>query len=697
MKKIMFFMIGFSAILFVILTFFIYIVNAGSDLLEKKQFCIEHSECTPEETIEILGKICDEANLDILVRVYETTGLTYNEADVVNIIYKTNNNEDFLNWHSGTGTCLVEPGTVLINSKGSGRKNFKEYRLFMPRSLGIYAVYSLTDMTPDELDSATFFTNEEYFETLKKLSCEYGITIDEKGSVYVDLSYEMIVLCTSLALLGLSFLSMLFWQLSRSKVIAIRRLEGYSFWNIACNFTKTFLSGFIPVFLSAMTVGAVICSLWESLPIFMYFILDYWPLPVAFVIAWTLAFFASCIHIVFVNPLSTLKGEKKQKSLYVITVIAKLCLVLIIGVVAYYCYIGAEFMLSVNEVAKAGAENYSDYYFFNLTENVENIEYEVLDSDMKKFTDKMSLTHNVVLMDPSSAYSFGDDDTPEEIREYMKADNEYYEYTGNVIAINKSYMDINPVYSPDGSKIEPSDLPEDKFVILVPEGTDREEVRKAYADSDYLKEYESGEMLILEYSKDQKFYGFSTDYLPDTVGYFENTIVLLDEKYTRASSQISCGLLIFEGNTDDFYNEILPLLEDFNLTGYVGDIISVGAQLNYMRNYTQHGMAIYFGALFFCVCLLTGVIFYECVVYYKNNQKIITIKKMNGFSFIDIHGKHLVLRAGFYAFIVIWFVLMKCPLWFSLLCILLDFIIFCIALESRTSKYAATVLKGDLA
>ena len=401
----------------------------------------------------------------------------------------------------------------------------------------------------------------------------------------------------------------------------------------------------------------------------------------------------SCSYVIVVHPLYAIKG-RKQKGLYGLTFFAKMCLIALIGLVSYYSFVGYHTIQTTISIQKNMSETFSGYYHFLSNSNLNITSQEDLETLYHNFYIAMSKSYDPVLMDANNASSLFQT-TKKELDEY----NEHiknYNIINNRITVNTTYLDVNPVYTIDNKKVNYDDFPENQLVLLIPSDLDEKIVKECYKSTAEFEGYESNNIYIIKYAPDQRFYYFSTDIQSENPGYFKNTVIIVERNFLHPLGWFAKGDIIFKAKSDDFYNEVLPIMNECNISKYIAGTVSVSGEIQTALKYDMNMMILYIAVLVSSIILLCCVLLYECIVYYKNNQKRITVKKMNGFSFLETNYVHLIVRFVFYILVGTYFVLVGCSSWFGLIIILLDFGCFYFVLESRTAKYAATVLKGDL-
>lgn len=697
MKKIMYGMTALSAAVFIFLSFFTYIVEIDNIATTKVAFHImtdTDKEYTVDELIRNLNEACQSSNTDVLVRKYQHDNNGGSASPSTNIIYKTNNNTDFLKWNTETGNCIIPSGSVLTNKEDLSLQNYSLIELYMPHIMGDYIILSLEDMTSKDWSAVTCYTNAGYLNKLSAECRKYGITVEKQGGIILKSNYFVILLAVSLVMLGLSFLSMLFWQLSESKKIAIKRLEGFSFLQIVENSIVVFFTGFLPICIITFFLGCIVCSVWESFSLFIYFLIDYKFVILGYLVAWIFAFVVSCTYIIIVHPLYAIKGRKKQKGLYRLTFFVKMCLIAVIGLVSFYSFVGYRTMKTTIAIQNNMSETFSDYYHFLSNSNVNLTSNDELEDLYHGFYIAMSEFYDPVLMDASSASSMSQ--LPKEKLNEFNEHISNYNIINNRITVNKYYLEMNPVYTMDDKQITCDYFPDNQLILLLPYDLDENLVKECYKNTAEFEGYESDSIFTIKYAPDQKFYYFSTDIKSEKPGFIENPVVVVEQNFLHPLGWFSQGNIIFKAKSDDFYNEVLPIMNECNISKYIAGTVSVSGEIQTALNWDMNMMFLYVTILVCSIVLFCCVLLYECIVYYKNNQKRITIKKMNGFSFFQIHCVHLLVRMLFYIIVAAYFLIVGCPLWFGLAVILLDFICFYLVLESKSAKYAATVLKGDI-
>ena len=198
-------------------------------------------------------------------------------------------------------------------------------------------------------------------------------------------------------------------------------------------------------------------------------------------------------------------------------------------------------------------------------------------------------------------------------------------------------MNINPIESINGDIIEFSKLPQNKRTILVPEGKKPEEKIIAKVYSRKLK-IEINELNIEYYKDNQKFFIISSMATTKYPGYIKSPIVIIHNLNDNVTGAISTKELIFQAHTSDFNSEIMPYLQEYGIEFSTASSVSAGDDILEVLNQKLIEMLVVFTSNIFLILILFITIMYETWIYFENNRKLFVLKKIEGFSFINIHS-----------------------------------------------------------
>jgi hypothetical protein len=638
--------------------------KAGKNKIEiLNDYNFSHSEY-----LKRIEKACQESSVDVMFSYMVFENNTNKEKELV--IFKTNNSQSFLPVKAKKGNILLLDNEALSTDPSLINDGFKKGKLLFVDYFYDYTLYPLSCITQQQIKKSECLVNSSdatiLSSALKKQKLSMKI---ELSSYNADYSLRKILYIGLVIMLLLSFLSMFFKQFSESKHIAVKRLEGYTLLQSLVDVFKEFLLYYIVLFFICIIASLVAFSFISEIELgVFYFINNYKIILFVFFII-PILYSLSCVNIYLVKPLETLKGNNNKKGVYLLTIVSKY---LIIGVLVIISSTNISTLASYYNQMKAYqsiSADLKDYYALTNTAFNEDME-----KGYSKFYDITHYSNQAIMMNA------------------MRCKNSEWEddIANWYVIINDNYMDFNPIFTPDGKKIEYDTIKEKKANILIPEGVSKESVVSIYAKRLNVR---NAELNVLTYDVNQKFYCFEIMNSKHP-GYIMHPIVIIHQPENGVSATIANGELIFKAHTSDFNSEILPILRECDIDWMTGSTPSVKSIFDSYINDLKIEVITYSLVILLFIFLFICTVIYEAITYFKNHQKKFTILKMNGFSFIMIHFTQIYLRI-----IVCCILLFICQAYHFHLLIpivicLVDYSIFYIILEFKTDNYSSSVLKG---
>lgn len=635
--------------------------NAGKTEIE----ILNDYQFSNKEFISKIEKACKSADADIMFSYLEYKENTSEEQELV--IFRTNNNKDFLPFT----TDSLSENTAYSTDVNLISGNFVKNKVTFINFFYDYTVYPLSAITSQQIKKSQCLVDYSDLISLSDAISEQNLSVKQGFSAYEsDNSLEKVLYAGLIVMLVLTLFSIIFYQMSILRNIAVKRLDGYTSEMIIFEMLKkftVFYATVIGICFLAMIIFFVSVS---DMGLFGYYLKKYGKLLIVVLLLIISMYILLCLNMFTINPLNILKGKSRGNIAHTFIVISKF---IIVAVMLTMC----------NENVASFKEYYNNLKSYeNISDQLENYYTitntkftETADEDYKKFYQFTHHSNDAIMM---CANVCGQPNAEMDIRRWF-------------VTVNDNYMKINPIYTPDGTEIKYNDI-KDENVILIPEGV--------YSEQDVIRIHSNRfegiseeDIKVYVYDKNQKFFIFEP-IKTRNAGYITCPIVFIHKDNYSVLGAISNGELIFKAHTNNFNMEITPILRDCNIDWMTGATPSVESIYENCIRTNRIEVIVYSIVIVVFLFLLICVIFYESFLYYKHNQKKFTIMKMNGYSFFDIHQIQILVHIALYLFILYISNQMKLSIIFSGIVIALDYIVFYGILESKTAEYSSKILKG---
>lgn len=641
--------------------------NAGKTEIEIiNDYGFSHSDF-----VKKIEKACESADVDIMFSCLTYEENTNKEKEM--IIFKTNNSENFLPVKTKTGNILLSADDAYSTDISLIADNFTKNKLIFIDFFYDYTIYPLSAITSQQVKKSQCLANTSDLVRLSDALIEQNLSMNQGLATYENDDSLIKILYAGLAvMLVLTLFSIIFYQLSISRNIAVKRLDGYNSGMIISEILKDFIIFYISAvgicFLSMLIFFVSV----SDIELFGFYLEKNIKIILFTLLSIISLYILSCFNIFTINPLNILKGKAKGQKIHILTIVSKFVIVAVLLTMCNENVSSFKEYYNNMKSYKNISSQLENYYTITNTKFSEN-----MDEDYKKFYKLTHYTNEAVMM---CAMMCGRPQMEKNIIQWF-------------VTINDNYMKLNPIYTPDGKEIKYNDIKDEKATILIPDGI--------YSEQDVLRIHSGrfegiGEedIKIHTYDRNQKFYVFET-IKTKYPGYIMYPIVFIHKDGYSVFSAISNGEIIFKSHTNNFNIEITPLLRECNIDWITGSTPSVESIYTSYINNTKLEVIVYSIIIVVFLFLLVCVIFYESFLYYKHNQKKFTIMKMNGYSFSEMHGFQIFIHIILYLFILYISNAMKLNIVFSGVVIALDYIMFYSILESKTAEYSSKILKGS--
>lgn len=429
-----------------------------------------------------------------------------------------------------------------------------------------------------------------------------------------------------------------------------------------------------------------------------------------------------------INALPILKGEKITTQLDIIVLISKIFVSLIIFFIT-----NSFFNQYSNMQNKLNNINYWDktknIYKTTLSDQGQNsssaLEREY-NNKLYSLYEDLKANKNAFIID-SSGYIVLDEKNGDVTYAYsmaMKKNHKEYDTDAKSIVIDEGYLNVNPIESVDNTSIKTKlNLNVNVINILVPEKYKNVEqdiyniylnhfyFQKVTVDNYYNEELHSPlntlsksdlDVNIIYVKNNQKYFTYSNDagsendhhYITDPI------CIIYDGKVDTSyiGAYVSDNLYFFDDSQGQTYQNILPYLNNSKTNQLVQSVNSVYKDVNKEINtLNEMNRSILFAIV--SLALISFVFSTTYIrLYYQNNLYKLYLKKIMGYSFINIYGKLicLILAINMISSILFSIYFKNIILIFvGLLAIIIEFIIVIISTYYLNDQNINKIIKGE--
>ncbi len=666
MKRILTIMNAVTFLVFFVLSAFDYIVQSSASLFCDKTIIEFNSEYdfSLDGLISRIEEACKLTDTDVAFVLYDNFIDTKDDKSKV-VIFTTCINTNFL--------PFSEKIDFDNNKAYSTKKSDIEgiHKLDYPDIAFDYYVYPISEINKSQYIKASCIINSDEIESFEEKMSEQFVNVSAvRPFSYKDDTFYILLLVSSAFLLLLLFTSMIYYQLANSKNIAVKILDGYKISDFISDEIKSYLSVCGIEFCIFFSIASLYLTLSFGFGTLKLYLSKYYLLIIFLVLIILIMFSVSCIFSLFVAPLKVLKGSTNRRIIRVLTFGLKIVIICVMMVTIKTNIEEYKENCTISEKYNYFETNLKNYY--NLSFYTDDYENEVQTLD---FYNCVKKKFDVILMEAMSTNAAE-----------CYRDIQYWK-----IKINDNYLDINPVYDIDNKLIEVKDFPEGKETILVAES---DQSRENEILSTYAKELNTdiNNINIIYYNDDQKFYKISFCSYDD---YIQYPIVCFSEDPVLLFSAMMNGDMIFKSHTDNFYSEIEPFLSEYNVLGSIGGISNIVSDADEYVTESKLTIFVVVLANIFLLSVIIITLVYENWIYFEDNKKLIVIKKLDGFSFADIHRYKIVLKLAVLVFLTVYSLVLNINILLPISICMIDYTMFYMILESKATKYSAEVMKGE--
>lgn len=607
MKRVFYLIFIFCSIFLSVTIFLHYSDSIYNSVFQNKEcIIIEKQENQDnQQFIDDIINISGKANSDIIYTTIENASAskpTYN-------IYTTSIASNFISLHTNYPNDNIDEKIHLTTNLDD---QTTEYYVYGSTLYSHFNLYNMKDASSLELSHSKFYVDvsscDAFLSALIDNDYEVSIVSDENR---IEQSENMIELWIMFVILTVfMFFSAVCYAFSLRKTIVIKKANGYDEFSI---FKTTFLKSliFIPsVLVACSIISCVIVEIIYPNCFFAFFKYSIKYVFIYLLVSVVLSLFA-CLYVQFKKSAGEIRGNKASKSLYVLSLIIRFVVSLIV-IWGLTCAVNAiRYHSNLNKTN----ENYSfmNEQYVVLSLNAGSVDfYNNTDEYMEKskeFVQEISSQFETVIVDSIEFFD----------------PSETYEKT---LYISESYLEINPIYSTDGKLLDLSNICKDRITILLPENYSGETIK--YATQNGI------EFDTIYYASGQKFYTFNQYTAIETQGALTDPMVMIlnDEELTwKAQSIIGEGFLLIKCNSQNPYEELKSIIDKAGLANVILEAQSLKTIFDVATTHAYIKMVQYSIVSVLYLIVLVIITLFESKVYYENNKRMLTIKKLHGFGY----------------------------------------------------------------
>ena len=615
-----------------------------------------------------------------------------------NIIYKTNNTDNFYN-------ITVEGGTQKL-AKNECLSTKDEYMSYNCRKIyGLwnykdYTILNFEEIHNKNLSSPVFFVPNEFVEVFVDDLTQSGNNATIMADIFdMELNYTEYFMVVSIPF-TIMLICMVLYFLLNGKAVMLKKLEGYSSSDIRSEEWRKNLAVFILIYVAVMLVLCIFMSTFLLGTFLDFLSFSFKRLLLALIIP-VIIFVMSSFIISLQNNKDYIKGKSNNKTILVVTLILKALFICFVIQNLTLALVNVNFsynMHNANLFVENKTKGYATMCFNGLGGDVETEEgYNSTVSMCRKLYDStLNKFDGVILYDDSFDIDISDGGST------AKAGNKGPGKSS--ITVNSNYLNFNPLYRTNGELITEKDLDNNKYNFLVSD-------KEGYYLKDEIKLFlpdgvNDSAINIIFYKADQQI--FTLDTVPVEFGQFmlDNPVIQIfdpdKDEYGNIVAYMA-GNYYVKTTTDNPYNELSSYIEDAGLDNIILSVPLISdIFLEYLSsdysNIISYSITAVLYALGIIILTIFSIKYY--FILFKNN---IAVKKLGGYGTFAIHK----LFFGFItatSLVALWYGIFMCDyinslndiyLWLLIAFYIIEIIGFYIFSKTLTRKNILETLKGN--
>lgn len=669
MKKTLYLIFTFCAVFLSAIVFLNYSDGIYNAVFEHKVcVVIEKQENQPNEHfLSDLASIANDAGAHIM---YTTIEEASSKRPIFNV-YTTTISSEFIDINSNYRSSEIAGGQYLTTEKNDPQT---DYHIVGSTLYTHFRIHSWADAKKLELEHSKFYTQADSLEKLAIALTSSGyhvaIVADENRLEISEAMTELHVMFILLTLF--MFFSIICYAFSVRREIIIKKANGYDEVSV---FASTFLPCllYMPMILfgvygtSALIVEAAYAKTFVS------YVCYGLPMVTIYLGVCALLYVIACAYVQFMKSANEIRGNKPSRLLYCIAV----CLRVIVSMVIIWgltCSIQAIRYEKDLECTKENMGHVGEQYVV-LSLNAGSVDFygnnEEYTQKSKELIELLTEQAGAVIVDSS---------------EYMDV-SEGYE---RILYVNEEYFSLQPIYNADGTIIDVNSAKNGTITVLLPGNYGGQIVQ-------FMQE-EKISAEILYYAPGQQLHTFNQFSAIEDHGFIRDPIIMLlndNDLYWRAQSIIGQQFMLIPCNSTNPYEELKSTIEQCGMSSVVleaqklTDIFDV-AIMNANIKVFQYVIV---SILYIMVLLMITV--FETTVYYENNKRMLTIKKLHGYGKLA-YSEILIVKIGVLITLAILSKMLNYNVAVSAFAAIVDIVVFGYYVEKLENNNIVLYLKGDM-
>lgn len=541
--------------------------------------------------------------------------------------YKTNHTTDFLDLAAQT---VLESGECLSTTEPAG---YTVRPLHVASLMQDISFFPWADAEQFDLSAGTYYVKMGQHSIVTDALRQLGYTVTVQPTSYISGQFSVLLFGFVPAFMLIA--SIAFYILSNGKQNVLKKMEGYTTRNILADDVRSagfpLAVNFLAVEGVSLTAAAILYrSAWVQ------YILFSLPNFAALFVATLLGLALAGLLVSRQKSAEHIKGRVPKRGIYATTILAKIVFVTFLVFFLSIAVRNVSISYHSMQTADYLAEKVAGYV--TIPVNTSNASTQGLEDHYKDFYAATVDRYHGVLMDASN-YEYSVISGKTSAEKFGQAS----------VTVNRNYLELNPVYSLDGSAISSAQLSNTAFNVLLPESrAQEEEYWREFVRNGY-----SMEANFISYDGDaSKIYTYNANTGTGNHGAIDEPVILVVEEEQLEGifvlSYCSQGSYFLKVDGTDPYQQLLPVLRE---TGIAGVTLSTPSISDTFSDAIQHQrqMLILYGTQ--SAVLLVGLfclILFGVKLYCENYKKKIAFYLIEGYSTMSYLKKHFIVTVLYY-------------------------------------------------
>lgn len=673
MKKLFYFVFGLSLVYFILLNFLDY-SNLISDKIEKGKTKIiinQPNNLTNDDFINEIKKYVKECDTDIMYMVIDNS-----KEKIVKKYYLTAYTKNFT--EIGDLQNLLKSNDYLTNDANNSLFGHISGSNLL---YNVY-IYNFDDIINYNLQSSIYLLKNDKANEFIQLLKESGYSVEVVKEQELSKKYlSLRSLFLPLILLSSSFI---IYMISKRKEVIIKKLMGFKKYQIICDNVKECIKGILLISLFISFISVVLLNIFYIKHIFDYIIFMAPKIITALLILIIGMYVCSLLNI-FCNNTEYIKGKNSNYDFFMVILMVKIIFVLFILFKSSNAFLEVQNIYNINKININISNIIKDYYSFPVNASASAINQ----SNQWDYNDRLDLFY---------------DETVEKYEGILINTRNYRNvslhagedlaslYNQNSITVNGNYLEINKIRDVNGKIIDATNFKGNKMNLLLPEGTDKNEIIKKYT---YSYEISSDVLNILYYKKGENIRSFNPYSGRWQEGLIIDPVIEIYNKDFMQGQMLNYVSGQYYFLKLDSYEQIKPLLMKYNLDSVILQAIKVSNVYdNSISNIRKQLINDIITLIIYIISLLFLIIYYSKVYFNLYEQNII-YKFLHGFKILEIHVVPVCLIAIQYIVFGILSVFTRINALFILVFMLVEIIAFTLCIINLQTKNIINIIKGE--